>query len=104
MLALPIHTTIDASGLTIGHFAKLKAQHHEYAEIRTITVTQGLRTRDGRFQSRPAIVVDFSDGGRWSSADNRDPQKSIDQDLLAFLQAKTGLSVKYIEAFPFGKA
>jgi len=98
MLALPIHITIDASGVMIGQFAKLKPLH---SEIRAITVTQGLRTRDGGFQSRPAIVVDFSDGSRWS-ADNRGTQKVIDQALLLYLQQKTGLSPAYIEAFPFG--
>lgn len=102
LLALPIHTSLNNAGLTIGHFGTLTARYHPYSDVRGITVTQGLRLRDGTLQKRPAVVLDFADGDRWSSADNRDPQRKIDSTLLSFLQARTGLPVNYIVAFPFG--
>jgi hypothetical protein len=84
VLALPIHTSIGNMGLKIGHFGALQPTKRSYPEVRAITVVDGLRLRDGSLQKRPAIVLDFSDGTRWSSADNRDPQESIDQALSTF--------------------
>lgn len=102
IMALPIHTSFGDAGLTVGHFATPLPRHYSYSEIRTITVAEGFRTRDGGFQRRPEIVLGLSDGRRWSSADNRDPDKSINESLLKFLRQKTGLEIKYIDAFPFG--
>ena len=56
----------------------------------------------GTLRNRPAIVLDFDDGDRWSSADNRDPQREIDLKILNFLQGKTKLPVRYLDAYPFG--
>jgi hypothetical protein len=102
VLALPIHTSIDDMGIEIGHFGALQPARRVYSEVRSITVVDGLRLRDGSIQRRPAIVLEFSDGTRWSSSDNRDPQKSIDQDLLDFLQEETRLPAEELDAFPFG--
>jgi hypothetical protein len=102
VLALPIHTSFNIAGLTIGHFGTLTPRYHSYADVRGITVTQGIRLRDGSLQKRPAIVLDFADGDRWSSADNRDPQPEIDPALLNFLKTNTDLTVNSIDAFPFG--
>jgi hypothetical protein len=102
LLALPIHTSLSETGLRIGHFGTLTPRYHPYSEVRGITVTQGLRLRDGTLQNRPAIVLDFADGDRWSSADNRDPQRGIDPRMLNFLQGKTNLPVRYLDAYPFG--
>lgn len=102
LLAVPIHTSIGAEGLTIGHFGAISPGFYSYSDVREITVTKGIRLRDGSLQRRPAIVLEFTDGTRWSSADNRDPQDSIDQSLLSFLQSHTGLPITYIDAFPFG--
>lgn len=104
VLALPIHTSIGDMEIKIGHFAALHQTKQSYSEVRTITVTEGLRLRDGSLKNRPAIVLDFSDGTRWSSADNRDPEKSINQTLLSFLEEKTKLLARYIDAFSFGAA
>ena len=102
IMALPIHSSLGEAALTVGHFATPLPRHYLYSEIRTITVAEGIRTRDGGFQRRPQIVVDFADGSYWSSADNREPEKFIDKSLLDFLQTKKGLDLKYIDAFPFG--
>ena len=102
LLAVPIHTSIGVEGLTIGHFGAISPRFYSYSDLREITVTKGSRLRDGSLQRRPAIVLEFADGTRWSSADNRDPQGSIEQSLLSFLQSHTGLPISYIDAFPFG--
>ena len=104
VMALPIHTSITQTGLSVGHFGNLTPRYHSYSDVREITVTEGLRTRNGSLQKRPSIVLDFADGTRWSSADNRPIEKLVDSSLLSFLRSKTGLSVSYIDAFPFGAA
>ena len=60
------------------------------------------RTRSGGFLLRYAIMLDFDDGYRWSSADNRAWEGTLDTDLLNFLQTKTGLQADFVEALPFG--
>ena len=102
LLALPIHTSLSETGLRIGHFGTLTPRYHPYSDVRGITVTQGLRLRDGTLQNRPAIVLDFADGDRWSSADNSAPQRGIDRRMLNFLQGKTNLPIRYLDAYPFG--
>ncbi len=104
VLAIPIHTCIDERGISIGHFGTLRTTTHAFSEVSSVTTTDGLRLRDGSLQKGPAIVLDFSDGTRWSSASNRDPERSVNGALLAFIQQKTHLRIKHIEAFPFGAA
>jgi hypothetical protein len=104
LLALPIHTSINDAGLSVGHFGTFRSTRYRYSDVTKITVTDGLRLRDGSLQKRPAITLGFENGTRWSSADNRDPEKSIDQSLLNFLEEKTHLSAAHLDAFPFGSA
>ncbi len=104
VLALPIHTSFSDDQISIGHYGTIDSKRYGYSDISKITVTKGLRLRDGTLQVRPAITLDFVNGDRWSSADNRDPDKAIDQSLLDFLEEKTHLPIEYLDAFPFGSA
>jgi hypothetical protein len=74
LLALPIHTSINDAGLSVGHFGTLRSTRYRYSDVTKITVTDGLRLRDGSLQQHPAITLGFENGTRWSSADNRDPE------------------------------
>jgi hypothetical protein len=103
-LALPIHASFRSDQISIGHYGAIRSNRYLYSDITRITVTESLRLRNGSLQHRPAITLDFANGDRWSSADNRDPDKAVDQTLLNFLQEKTGLQVYYLDAFPFGSA
>ncbi|RSL14588.1 hypothetical protein EDE15_0040 [Edaphobacter aggregans] len=103
LLALPLHTSFDQDGLKIGGYASLRSTYHPYSDIKTVLTVDGVRLRDGTLQHSPAIVLEFADGSRWSSADNRGRQKEIDPTLLALLQEKTHLTVQSIEAESFGK-
>jgi len=42
-------------------------------------------------------VLYFQDGGKWSSADNRDLVKTVDPALLSFLQGKTHLAIDHFK-------
>ena len=43
------------------------------------------------------MIVDFKDGTRWRSADNRDFTTEPDPGLPEFLQNETGLTVEHVE-------
>ncbi|HTB18207.1 MAG TPA: hypothetical protein VK708_08820, partial [Bryobacteraceae bacterium] len=56
--------------------------------------------RDGKLVKRAGIVLDFSDGRRWSSAAISNFEPNVDQELLRYIQSKTGLEPQYVEAEP----
>src|SRR4029077_1975899 len=93
LLALPLHTTLHEDELRIREYASLSPHHYRYSDAQRMSVIKGLRLRNGTFRSRAAIEVDFSDGRKWSSADNRDFVRFVDPDLVAFLHQKTGLPI-----------
>jgi hypothetical protein len=98
MLAIPLGTSFFEDGISIGKYGSLQPRHYNYADIQKITVVRGLRLRDGSLQVSPAITLDFKDGSRWSSADNRGRQRSIDERLLHLLEEKTDLAPEVIDA------
>ena len=102
ILALPIHTTLRDTEMSVGGFGRFNPSPHRYSDVRKITVTRGIRTRSGGFLLRYAIILDFDDAYRWSSADNRAWEGTLDTDLLDFLQTRTGLQADFVEALPFG--
>jgi hypothetical protein len=91
LLATPMHTTLHDDSFRIREYASLQTHSYKYSDVRRLTVVDGYRDRSGTFDSRAGIVVDFSDGRRWSSADNRDQVTEVDSALLEFLVKKTGL-------------
>jgi len=97
VLALPIHSTVHGDEMRMRRFASLRPTHCPYSQARRLAVVDGFRTRDGRFERRVAILVDFQTGKRWSSADNSDFRRSVDENLLGFLQEKTDLSPVFAE-------
>jgi hypothetical protein len=88
----------------IGHFGSLRATQHPFSDVNRILITDVLRLRNGSLQRRPAIIVYFSDGTKWSSADNREPDPELNEHLLEFIEKKTNLPVEHIVALPFGEA
>jgi hypothetical protein len=63
-----------------------------------MTIIEGFRNRDGSLVKRAGVVLDFSDGRRWSSADIGDFKSKVDPKLVSFLQGKTGLQPEYAVA------
>jgi len=100
VLALPLHTSLSDSEIRVGHFGTLRTTKHSYSDVKRILVTDGFRLRDGSFEKRPAIILYFSDGSRWSSAVNREDGSSIDQGVLQFIQEKTNLHAEYMAVLP----
>jgi hypothetical protein len=53
-----------------------------------MTTFRGYAARDGRFVPRAGVMVYFSDGRRWNSADANDPQRTVEPALLSLLRQK----------------
>lgn len=95
ILALNMHTVMSEDGIRECGYAFKPCAVHPYATIRRITKTEGRENRDGRFIAAPAIVLDYSDGRRWSSDNWRGTQASAYPALLDFLGMKTHLNFEH---------
>jgi hypothetical protein len=93
LLAIPIHSSLCDDNIVVGHYAQLAPQCLTYSRARRVALVDGLRDRSGKFAARAEIIVDFDDGSRWRSADNRDFTPEVDSGLAEFLQRKTGASL-----------
>jgi hypothetical protein len=93
LLAIPIHSSLCDDNIVVGHYAQLARQCLTYSRARRVALVDGLRDRSGKFAARAEIIVDFDDGSRWRSADNRDFTPEVDSGLAEFLQRKTGASL-----------
>jgi hypothetical protein len=96
-LALPMHTAIRQNDIKDCGYAFAQCKVYRYADARRLTVIEGFRNRDGKFNRRAGIVIDFSDGRRWSSADNGDFGKPVDPDFALFLATTTNLPFNYLQ-------
>ena len=94
VLAIPLHSTLRDSDIVVGRYAKLARQNLVYSQANRLAVVDGFRNRDGRFTPRAEVILDFTDGTRWRSADNADFAKDVDPGLVEFLARKTGLVVE----------
>lgn len=94
-LALPEHDSLRANEIRSHGYGVSPAKVFRYSEAKDLFAIEGFRTRDGKLMKRAGCILYFSDGRRWSSADIGDFKPTIDPRLLAFLQNKTGLPVKY---------
>lgn len=97
LLAVPMHSTLHKDAIHVRHYASLSSLRYPYKDARRLAVVNGIRMRDGKFTPRAEVLIRFADGSRWSSADNRDYERDVDQDLVAFLAQETQLPVEYAE-------
>ena len=92
-LAIPMHATLGASGITDCGYAFAGCRQYDYGDAKRMTQIDGFRNRDGTLTTRAGIVIDFKDGRRWSSAEWGDFSRSVDPHLSEFLKTKTALSI-----------
>ncbi|WP_263358293.1 hypothetical protein [Acidicapsa ligni] len=97
-LALNMHTTFGDDGIHEFGYAFAKQTFHSYQDIRNITLVSGAFDKHGKFISRPAYVLDFADGHRWSQANWDDSAKGIQVSLAAILARKTQLPTVDVES------
>jgi hypothetical protein len=98
ILALPIHSALRQGGLRDCGFGLVPCKEYRYADARRMTVIDGFRDRDGKLTQRAGIVVDFSDGRRWSSGDIGDFNALVDPALQNFLENKIHLPFNHAQS------
>jgi hypothetical protein len=97
LLELPVHVSMTDQAIIDHGYGLSKVKTYRYDAARRITVIDGFRGRDGTLTSRAGVVLDFSDGRRWSSANSGNFEKQVDPALLEFLVKKTQLSPEHAE-------
>jgi hypothetical protein len=94
LLEVPSHCSLSGTEIRVRGFGFGDTKAYRYSEARKLTVIQGFRNRDGKMVKRAGVLLDFSDGRRWSSANFGDFVPTVDPKLVSYLQAKTGLPVE----------
>ena len=93
LLALPMHATVGPDSIVDCSYGFKGCSTYGLVDARRITAIRGFRTRDGKLNVRAALVIDFADGRRWSSAYWGDWKKEVDPALAALLVTKTRLPI-----------
>jgi hypothetical protein len=94
-LALPMHATVGQDEILDCGYGFSPCKGYRYADARRMTMVEGFRDRYGKLTHRAGIVIDFSDGRRWSSDVWSNFSESVDPELVKLLTAKTGLQLEY---------
>jgi hypothetical protein len=97
-LTLPMHTTLRENDIRECGYALSGCSVYAYSAAYRMTAIDGFRDRDGKLNRRAGIVVEFSDGRRWNSADMSDFQDRVDPAMADFLEKKTHLPLNHVEA------
>jgi len=97
-LAVPEHVVFRGDEIRVRGFGFTSARSYRYGNARRLSVVEGYRAGDGTLVKNAAIVLDFAEGRRWSTAEIGDPQPSVDPLLVNYLKAKTNLEPQYVEA------
>jgi hypothetical protein len=92
-----MHSSLRDRDIVVGRYARFSRQHLSYSQASSLALVDGFRGRDGRFTAHAEMIVDFKDGTRWRSGDNRDFTPEPDPELAEFLQHKTRLPVEHFE-------
>jgi hypothetical protein len=97
-LEIPSHVSLRAEDILARGFGFGGVETYRYADARRMTLINGFRNRDGKLESRAGVVLDFSDGRRWSSASIGEFKSMVDPNLVNFIQRKTNLAPQFAEA------
>jgi hypothetical protein len=97
-LALRMHTTFSNGGIHAYGYAFAAPVFHSYADLRRVTLLQGVRSKHGKLIDRPSYVLDFADGHRWSQTNWDDSAKSIQRSLATILSQHSNLPIGNVTA------
>jgi hypothetical protein len=89
ILSIPRHASFGPDCLGIGSFARWSTERHRYSDVSEFFVRDGIRLRDGSFESEPSIILRFRDGGEWSSWTLTE-SRTLDPGLVEFLAQHIG--------------
>jgi hypothetical protein len=93
ILALPMHAALRQDDIRDCGYAFRPCRLYRFADARRMTMIDGFRNREGKLTRRAGIIIDFSDGTRWSSAEIGDFTDSVSPKFAEFLQKRTQLPI-----------
>lgn len=96
-LALPEHVALGREEIRARGYGFSGVRTYRYSDARRMTVIDGFRNRDGTLVKRAGVILDFSGGRRWSSADISDFKPTVDPRLFDFLLSRVGLPPQYAD-------
>lgn len=91
ILELPRHVAFGTDDFRDCGFAFASCKVFRYSDARRMTIIDGYRRRDTMLMARAGIVIDFSDGRRWSSAEIGEFKERPDPALQELLENRTRL-------------
>lgn len=89
-LALPMHANVGPDSIRDCGYAFKPCKVYPLSQVVRITEIAGFRDNSGKLIDRAGLVLDFSDGRRWSSAEWGDWEKQVDPALESLLANRTG--------------
>jgi hypothetical protein len=95
VLAIPIHFSIGASHVRVGHYASIHTDVFQLNQARRLTIVDGYKLRDGSFQPAKDVIIDFADGRRLDGNEAGDGGTNIRSDVMRLLIEKTGLTPEH---------
>jgi len=95
--AIPMHSTLHDSELQVRGYASIAPTILRYSDVRRVFQVAGFRDRSGKMHQRTEIIIEFQDGRRWHSGENREFALGIDPALAEFLMQRTGVVTEYFD-------
>jgi hypothetical protein len=96
LLAIPMHLSIADSEVRVGHYASLKTEVFPLSQANRAILVDGYRLRDGSFQKKRDLYIDFADGRRLDVNAAGDGGSQIGDKTVELLLAKTGLHLSHV--------
>lgn len=93
LLDLNEHTTFNSESMSVCGLAYRQWETRAYHDLDRITMVQGKVNWKGRYSHAPALVADFADRYRWSSARWNPPKPSDLNTVANFLAKKANLPI-----------
>jgi len=96
ILAIPLHLSIANTEVRVGHYASLRTEIFPLDQARRALLVDGYRLRDGSFQQKRDLFIDFADGRRLDVNAAGDGGTQISDSTVELLLAKTGLRADHV--------
>jgi hypothetical protein len=96
LLAIPMHLSIADSEVRVGHYASLETEVFPLSQANRAILVDGNRLRDGSFEKKQDLYIDFSDGRRLDVNAAGDGGSQIGDATVELLLAKTHLPLSHV--------
>lgn len=96
LLALPERLTLTEQNILWTHYASLRPEVFNYADIVRLTTVDGYTLRDGSFKAHRDLLIDFKDGRRLSANAVGDGGSEPSPREIKVILDKTGLVPKEV--------